>query len=161
MRRHAFTLIELLIAIGIIGLLAVLIIVTLGSARAKSRDAKRLADLESFRQALQLALGQQGAYPPGTNVSLGTTGYQAICAQGNTVKFAADATITNCDADKIYMANVPLGPVPHPYVYNTTSITTHFRICTALEVADAKLGLAAGPIEITNDGGVRNTTACP
>jgi prepilin-type N-terminal cleavage/methylation domain-containing protein len=158
-QRRAFTLIELLIVIGIIGFLAVLIIVTLGSARAKSRDGKRLADLESFRQALQLAYGHLGAYPAGTNVTLGTTGYQLLCAQGSTTKFANDSSA--CDSDKIYMVNIPQGPVPFPFVYTSSDVTSNYRVCTSLEAADSKLNLAAGPIQINQDGSVKNTISCP
>ena len=48
-QRHqwsGFTLIELLVVIAIIGLLATLSVIALNSARAKSRDAKRLADIK-------------------------------------------------------------------------------------------------------------------
>ena len=161
MRHRAFTLIELLIVVAIIGLLATLVTVALGTAGAKSRDGRRLADFESFRQALQLAYGATGSYPAGTDVALGAAGYKTICAQGSTVKFAADSTAANCDSDKIYMSNVTQGPVPSPYLYTTTDVTSTFRICTALEQGDSKLNLAAGPIQITSDGSVKNTASCP
>lgn len=49
-----FTLIELLVVIAIIGLLASVVLVSLNSARAKSRDAKRLSDIRQFANALEM-----------------------------------------------------------------------------------------------------------
>lgn len=53
--QKGFTLIELLVVVAIIGILATLGIVSLNSARAKARDAKRLSDVKQFATALQLA----------------------------------------------------------------------------------------------------------
>ncbi|MEK7109482.1 MAG: prepilin-type N-terminal cleavage/methylation domain-containing protein [Patescibacteria group bacterium] len=55
MRRHSsgFTLIELLVVIAIIGLLATIITASLGSARQKSRDARRVADIKTIQVALE------------------------------------------------------------------------------------------------------------
>jgi len=47
-------LIELLVVISIIGLLSTLAIVSLSSARAKARDAKRYSDIAVIRRALDL-----------------------------------------------------------------------------------------------------------
>ena len=62
MKRKGFTLIELLIVIAIIGLLATIVMVSLNSARAKARDAKRLGDLKSVMLALNMYYDKYGTF---------------------------------------------------------------------------------------------------
>jgi len=62
-RNKGFTLIEMLIVITIISLLASLILVGMGGARAKARDARRIADLHNVQNALELYFSQNGRYP--------------------------------------------------------------------------------------------------
>lgn len=61
--RGGFTLIELLVVIAIIGLLGSIVLASLNSARAKSRDAKRRSDLAQLRIALELYYSNHGNYP--------------------------------------------------------------------------------------------------
>lgn len=58
-----FTLVELLVVIAIIGVLATLILLQLGAARARARDAKRIADIAQYRTAIELYFDDNGAYP--------------------------------------------------------------------------------------------------
>lgn len=59
-----FTLIELLVVIAIIGMLSVVVLVSLGSARSKGRDAKRLSDVRQVMTALEIYINDNGGYPP-------------------------------------------------------------------------------------------------
>ncbi len=67
--KKGFTLIELLVVIAIIGLLSTLSIVALNQARARSRDARRLADIKQIQTALEMYYNDLAGYP----ASLGTT----------------------------------------------------------------------------------------
>lgn len=59
----AFSFIGLIITITIIGLLVVVVVFWQQSGRAKSRDLKRVAELNSLRTALQLYYMDYGGYP--------------------------------------------------------------------------------------------------
>jgi prepilin-type N-terminal cleavage/methylation domain-containing protein len=60
---RGFTLIELLVVIAIIGMLSSVVLASLNSARAKARDSRRAADLQSIRVALELYYDANGSYP--------------------------------------------------------------------------------------------------
>lgn len=62
-QEKGFTLIELLVVIAIIGILSSIVIVSLSSARAKGRDAKRVADIKAIQLALALYYTDNGMYP--------------------------------------------------------------------------------------------------
>lgn len=62
-KKKGFTLIELLVVIAIIGLLSSVILAGLTSARAKGRDARRVADIKSVVNALELYRSSNNAYP--------------------------------------------------------------------------------------------------
>ncbi len=53
-KQKGFTLIELLVVIAIIGLMASIVTMGLGRARAKARDVKRRADLKQIATAMEL-----------------------------------------------------------------------------------------------------------
>ena len=61
--RNGFTLIELLVVIAIIGMLSSVVLVSLGPARAKSRDSKRFSDLNQLQLAVELYYDKYGSYP--------------------------------------------------------------------------------------------------
>jgi prepilin-type N-terminal cleavage/methylation domain-containing protein len=61
---RGFTLVELLVVIAIIGVLATLVLVQLGTARGKSRDAKRISDVSQLRTATELYYDDNGGKYP-------------------------------------------------------------------------------------------------
>ncbi|OGZ06046.1 MAG: hypothetical protein A2845_01335 [Candidatus Lloydbacteria bacterium RIFCSPHIGHO2_01_FULL_49_22] len=62
-RTKGFTLIELLVVIAIIGILSSVVLASLSTARAKSRDAKRISDLGQVQLALELYFDSAQSYP--------------------------------------------------------------------------------------------------
>ncbi|EKE14300.1 MAG: hypothetical protein ACD_12C00582G0002 [uncultured bacterium] len=64
--KNGFTLIEILVVTTIIVLLTATAVVTYTSFLKQSRDAKRKADLEQIRAALEMYRSNNDAYYPGT-----------------------------------------------------------------------------------------------
>lgn len=97
--RKGFTLVELLVVIAIIGVLATLVLLQLGQARSRSRDTKRIADINQLRSAAELYFEDNGGqYPPDLTVDL--TDYIVRvpcdplrgCADPNNYGYAVSAT---------------------------------------------------------------------
>ncbi len=65
-KNKGFTLIELLVVIAIIGVLAAVVLSSVGSARTKATDAKVQAQLSNMRSQAQLYTGTGTAFPLGT-----------------------------------------------------------------------------------------------
>ncbi len=105
--QQGFTLIELLVVIAIIGLLSTLSIVALNSARARSRDARRVSDVKQIQTALEMYFNDNGSYPTAT---------------------AASTTIAY--ASTTYMAVVPTPPTPADGTCGTAGMYTYTQTGT-------------------------------
>jgi len=60
--KKGFTLIELLVVIAIIGILSGIVLVSLGGARSKARDAKRQSDIQQVVVAQEMYYNDTEAY---------------------------------------------------------------------------------------------------
>jgi prepilin-type N-terminal cleavage/methylation domain-containing protein len=74
MKKRGFTLIELLVVIAIIGILASVVLVSMGGARSKARDAQRQSDIRQVTSAQEMYYGDHDAYV----TSVAATGSVAI-----------------------------------------------------------------------------------
>jgi len=123
--KKGFTLIELLVVIAIIAMLSSLSVIALNSARAKSRDARRLSDIKQIKTALEMYYDEKLEYPSGTAAVLGKTNYVCLSATNG---FSSSCSGT------VFMQKVPSDPQPatRNYIYtrggslNNTFTITYF-----------------------------------
>lgn len=67
--KKGFTLIELLVVIAVIGVLSGVVLQSLGSARVKSRNTQRIANIDQIAKALQVATtGTTNQFPRSATV---------------------------------------------------------------------------------------------
>ncbi|MEI7451655.1 MAG: FISUMP domain-containing protein [Candidatus Falkowbacteria bacterium] len=105
--KKAFTLIELLVVIAIIGILATIAVVALQNARAKARDARRVADVKQMQTALELYFNDKQHYPSASEFTTGAI--VSTSTQGTTT----------------YMAVMPTPPSPADGPCSSTSAYTY------------------------------------
>jgi len=68
--KTGFTLIELLVVVAILGLLASIIMVSLSRARSSARDAKRIAEINQMKKAVEIYYINHNEYPPVNDTSV-------------------------------------------------------------------------------------------
>jgi len=81
--QKGFTLIELMVTVAILGLFASVTFVSLGSSRARSRDAVRAGDLKNISLAAEQYFMENGSFP--TSMA-DLDQYFALGASGSTPK---------------------------------------------------------------------------
>jgi len=100
-----------LVVIAIIGILASIVLVSLGGARSKARDAQRQADLHSILTAQEMYYGDAEAYLT-SGAAAGTSTVPAIGtyvdAMTDYMWVNNDYTITDCTAGEFYCAYADL-----------------------------------------------------
>lgn len=130
-----FTLIEMLIVITIIALLASLILVGMGGARAKTRDSRRIADLHNVMNALELYYAKNSNYP--------------VSSDWNTLS----TTLINEDIGVSRIPQDPLhsSPTANTYYYGASTDTQDYVLGVSLEKDDSALGqdIDGNPYEVS------------
>jgi len=109
--NKGFTLIEILVVMTIIAVLIGVGLVSYQGPRKSSRDAKRKADLEQIRSALEIYRTDCKEYPAN----------KARLSNGN-----------SCNGS-IYMAEVPKDPGSCSYSYSFVSANSYI-LCASLEI---------------------------
>ncbi|MFH1938148.1 MAG: prepilin-type N-terminal cleavage/methylation domain-containing protein [Patescibacteria group bacterium] len=80
-KSEGFTLIELLVVIAIIGLLASIVLIGVGSIRAKSKDSRRVNDIKSIMIGLTMYHNDNQAYPDSGGVKIEINGTTDVLSQ--------------------------------------------------------------------------------
>lgn len=80
--EKGFTLIELLVILSIIAFMAAAAMLVLSQSRSKSRNATRVADINSIRKSLDLFYLNCGAYPINTTALTITSSYSLYTGTG-------------------------------------------------------------------------------
>jgi len=133
-KQKGFTLIELLVVIAIIGILSAVVLVSLSSARQKSRDARRLSDIRQIQTALELYFNDVGSYP-NDSAAPGVGNALVIAGQG----LGSTSGWNNTPTGTIYLqrtaaaptADTPCAAADNSYTYDALTSTT-YRLTTCL-----------------------------
>jgi len=100
-RQGAFTLVEMLLVITIIGILAALVVPKMMGRSEQARQAAARSDLSSIKTALDAFEVDNGYYPKGKN------------GLGDLIQMPRDARAWHGP----YLDNVPTDPWGNPYIY--------------------------------------------
>lgn len=122
--KKGFTLIEILIVIVIIGILATLSVVALGTIRAKARDAQRLGDMKQIGTVLE-------AY------RMDESGYPTMITSGN--------SLIGPTSGLTYMKKIPSDPLPgQSYVYTAIGLAPYSNYSIAYTLEKGVNDVSAG-----------------
>jgi prepilin-type N-terminal cleavage/methylation domain-containing protein len=118
MNEKGFTLIELLVVISIIGVLSTVALTSLNSARLKTRDVERKAELNAISKALEVYYSVNNQYPSeGTCDS--SKGTCAACPCTGSDWAYSGVYIANVLRSGGYFTNVPVDPLNNSTYYYT------------------------------------------
>jgi len=129
--KKGFTLIELLVVISIISLLSSIVLTSLNGARAKARDVKRKAEIDSIITALTLYYDSHNIFPG--------TSYSGAC--GTAIDGTTDLVSTSLKSDNL-MSKLPTvssnsGTCGDSYYTGTWNSAQNIAVLTKLENADS------------------------
>jgi prepilin-type N-terminal cleavage/methylation domain-containing protein len=122
--KSGFSILELLLVLGIVGILGAVAIYALGVSRATSRDAKRVSDISVLRSGLTQYWLQKASYPVSDAVELGKVG-------GNAVGLTSNGFTGQEGGGVVILQRLPPGPkAGEYYIYKGTANGYSIRFTT-------------------------------
>lgn len=126
MKKNAFTLLELLVVISVIGVLVAVILPNLVGVRARARDSALKNDMRQLKTALRMYYNDNQTYPADDNAG----NIVACGAAGSSVCPETDGSFST--GDIVYMKEMPTS---EEYNYDSISDGEDFLLSTVLENA--------------------------
>lgn len=142
-----FSLIEIMVVVGIIGILSAVVYVNVSQSSTQSRDAQRQADLRTMETAMELYNNKYGRYPEGCNAAGSWSGQPSTdyaCSSGSNQyivdlapefipRLPQDPKLNGNDSGYAYLTNND-GTVYKLIAYQTVEAETvdyehEFKIC--------------------------------
>ncbi|MFA6492892.1 MAG: lamin tail domain-containing protein [Patescibacteria group bacterium] len=157
-----FTLIELLVVVMIVVVVAGLVITSLAPARRKSRDSKRVTNLDAIRGALETYKNEKGTYPStGSSWVLSSNTCEASCDSSATVRsWFTDNANSLHNILKVYLSPLPQDPLQGKAYSDEAGTTETYAYYYGSNGSGYKLmaRLEEGNELMINDGGVMPST---
>lgn len=122
--KKAFTLIELLVVIAIIGILAGMILVSVTTARAKSRDVTRKSDLNQVAKALEIYYTDNEKYPIVNNLPYRGMDMSIGNASGSDWRDGTSTLKTFITPN--YIKKLPIDPINDDYHFYFFNVVNNY-----------------------------------
>jgi len=158
MRRPGHSLLEVLIILGMIGLVGTFAALAVNAARSRQRDATRLSQVRQGQSALEDYFGTMNSYPPGEQLPLGdsaqssclgTGGFKTDCSGDRDVFLRIIRGTTGAGLKGLVACGTPLR---NAFCYTQRKGGDSYAIQFELENALPEVGIVKGVNCATPDG---------
>jgi prepilin-type N-terminal cleavage/methylation domain-containing protein len=134
-KHKGFTLVELLVVVVIIGLLSMMVVISVRSIKAKTRDAERVSEMNSLATVLGLYHSDYNLYPIFDEYITGTDAFS--------VTLEATTYITNVPTDPLDRDSTDCGALTGYHYYYQSTDGRNYVLGYCLETSSMQ-GLSQG-----------------